>query len=80
MTVQGTSQTRICLQNRKANVHRCAIIVGRDLAEVAEDLLVEVGADKAKAVVVVGALKVKSGTSAGIKWIKNQYLKRTSSK
>ncbi|KAJ1398866.1 Glycoside hydrolase family 16 [Sesbania bispinosa] len=55
----------------------CAIIVGLDLAE---DLLVEVGADKAKVAVVVGALKVKSGTTAGIKWIKNQYLKRTPSK
>lgn len=38
-----------------------------------------VGADKAKVVAVVGAQKLKSGTSAGIKWVKNQYQKRTSS-
>jgi len=37
-----------------------------------------VGADKAKTAAVVGAQKVKSGTSAGIKWMKNQYQKRTS--
>ncbi|KAL4327835.1 hypothetical protein AHAS_Ahas13G0139800 [Arachis hypogaea] len=37
-----------------------------------------VGADKAKAAAVVSAMKVKSGTSAGLKWVKNQYQKRTS--
>ncbi|WJX49926.1 hypothetical protein P8452_36301 [Trifolium repens] len=37
-----------------------------------------VGADKAKTAAVVGAQKVKSGTSAGLKWIKNQYQKKTS--
>jgi len=37
-----------------------------------------VGADKAKSAAVVGAQKVKSGTSAGLKWIKNQYQKKTS--
>lgn len=39
-----------------------------------------VGADKAKSAAVVSAQKVKSGTSAGLKWVKNQYQKRTSSK
>ncbi|CAJ1979056.1 unnamed protein product [Sphenostylis stenocarpa] len=37
-----------------------------------------VGADKAKTAAVVGAQKLKGGTSAGIKWVKNQYQKRTS--
>ena len=36
------------------------------------------GMDKAKTAAVVGAQKVKSGTSAGLKWVKNQYQKRTS--
>lgn len=36
------------------------------------------GYDKAKAAAVVGALKLKTGTSMGIKWVKNQYQKRTS--
>ncbi|KAM0952236.1 hypothetical protein DsansV1_C03g0034261 [Dioscorea sansibarensis] len=38
------------------------------------------GLGKAKAVATVGAQKVKTGTNTGIKWIKNQYSKRTSSK
>ncbi|KAG4985689.1 hypothetical protein JHK86_033380 [Glycine max] len=38
------------------------------------------GMDKAKTAAVVGAQKVKSGTSAGLKWVKNQYQKRTSKK
>lgn len=33
---------------------------------------------KAKAAAVVGASKVKSGTSSGIKWVKEQYQKRAS--
>ncbi|XP_062209321.1 uncharacterized protein LOC133911135 [Phragmites australis] len=33
---------------------------------------------KAKAAALVGAQKVKSGTSSGIKWVKEQYQKRTS--
>ncbi|PIA50940.1 hypothetical protein AQUCO_01100038v1 [Aquilegia coerulea] len=36
------------------------------------------GLDKAKAAAAVGAQKVKSGTSVGIKWMKNQYQKKTS--
>ncbi len=36
------------------------------------------GLEKAKIAASVGAQKVKSGTSMGIKWIKNQYHKRTS--
>ncbi|CDP10792.1 unnamed protein product [Coffea canephora] len=35
---------------------------------------------KAKAVAVFGAKKVKTGTSLGIKWIKDQSQKRKSSK
>uniref|UniRef100_A0A0E0KFR5 Uncharacterized protein n=1 Tax=Oryza punctata TaxID=4537 RepID=A0A0E0KFR5_ORYPU len=31
---------------------------------------------KAKAAALVGAHKVKSGTSSGIKWVKDQYQKR----
>lgn len=38
------------------------------------------GLGKAKAVATVGAQKVKTGTNTGIKWIKNQYNKRTSTK
>lgn len=37
------------------------------------------GLGKAKGAAVVGASKVKAGTSVGIKWIKNQYEKRKSS-
>lgn len=37
------------------------------------------GLGKAKAAAVVGAQKVRSGTSAGIKWVKNQYQKKCSS-
>uniref|UniRef100_A0A0D9VVU6 Uncharacterized protein n=1 Tax=Leersia perrieri TaxID=77586 RepID=A0A0D9VVU6_9ORYZ len=33
---------------------------------------------KAKAAALVGAQKVKSGTSSGIKWVKDQYQKRAS--
>ncbi|XP_034571918.1 uncharacterized protein [Setaria viridis] len=33
---------------------------------------------KAKAAALVGASKVKSGTSSGIKWVKEQYQKRAS--
>ncbi|XP_040378640.1 uncharacterized protein LOC121053971 [Oryza brachyantha] len=33
---------------------------------------------KAKAAAMVGAQKVKSGTSSGIKWVKEQYQKRAS--
>lgn len=33
---------------------------------------------KAKAAALVGAHKVKAGTSTGIKWVKEQYNKRTS--
>lgn len=33
---------------------------------------------KAKAAALVGAQKVKSGTSSGIKWVKEQYQKRAS--
>ncbi|KQK14352.1 uncharacterized protein LOC112270873 [Brachypodium distachyon] len=33
---------------------------------------------KAKAASLVGAQKVKSGTSSGIKWVKEQYQKRVS--
>ncbi|KAK6932295.1 hypothetical protein RJ641_001927 [Dillenia turbinata] len=36
------------------------------------------GFGKAKAAALVGAMKVKSGTSSGIKWVKNQYQKRSS--
>ncbi|KAJ0983087.1 hypothetical protein J5N97_011342 [Dioscorea zingiberensis] len=39
-----------------------------------------VGLGKAKAAATVGAHKVKTGTNMGIKWIKNQYNKKTSSK
>ncbi|RLN38832.1 uncharacterized protein C2845_PM01G36400 [Panicum miliaceum] len=38
------------------------------------------GLVKAKAAALVGAHKVKSGTSSGIKWVKEQYQKRASSK
>jgi hypothetical protein len=34
------------------------------------------GLVKAKAAALVGAHKVKSGTSSGIKWVKGQYQKR----
>ncbi|KAG5551729.1 hypothetical protein RHGRI_009965 [Rhododendron griersonianum] len=37
------------------------------------------GLGKAKAAAVVGAQKVRSGTSSGIKWVKNQYQKKCSS-
>ncbi|KAF8681994.1 hypothetical protein HU200_022614 [Digitaria exilis] len=36
------------------------------------------GLVKAKAAALVGAHKVKSGTSSGIKWVKEQYQKRAS--
>jgi len=38
------------------------------------------GLVKAKAAALVGAHKVKSGTSSGIKWVKEQYQKKASSK
>lgn len=38
------------------------------------------GLDKAKATAVVGAQKIKSGASAGFKWVKNQCQKKGSSK
>ena len=38
------------------------------------------GLVKAKAAALVGAHMVKSGTSSGIKWVKEQYQKRASSK
>jgi hypothetical protein len=38
------------------------------------------GFGKAKATAMVGALKIKSGASAGIKWVKNQCQKKGSSK
>ncbi|KAG2688315.1 hypothetical protein I3760_09G089600 [Carya illinoinensis] len=38
------------------------------------------GLNKAKATVMVGALKIKSGASAGIKWVKNQCQKKGSPK
>ncbi|KAL9663901.1 hypothetical protein QQ045_019295 [Rhodiola kirilowii] len=38
-----------------------------------------VGMEKAKAGAVMSAQKVKSGTSGGIKWLKNQYSKKMSS-
>jgi len=38
------------------------------------------GLFKAKAAALVGSHKVKSGTSSGIKWVKEQYQKRASSK
>ncbi|PAN46351.1 hypothetical protein PAHAL_9G179300 [Panicum hallii] len=38
------------------------------------------GLVKAKAAALVGAHKVKSGTSSGIKWVKEQYQKRAASK
>ena len=37
-----------------------------------------VGAEKIKVAAVFGAQKVKSGTSLGLKWVINQYQKRTS--
>ncbi|KAL5728379.1 hypothetical protein ACHQM5_001471 [Ranunculus cassubicifolius] len=37
------------------------------------------GLDKAKAAAVVGAMKVKGGTSTGFKWMKEQYQKKKSS-
>ena len=37
-------------------------------------------AGNVKAAALVGAHKVKSGTSSGIKWVKEQYQKRASSK
>lgn len=40
---------------------------------------VKEAASKAKTVAVVGAQKVKSGTSMGIKWVKGQYKKKFSS-
>ncbi|XP_004515100.1 uncharacterized protein [Cicer arietinum] len=40
--------------------------------------MASVGMDKAKTAAVVSAQKVKSGTSAGFKWVKNQVQKRTS--
>ncbi|KAF5474807.1 hypothetical protein F2P56_006670, partial [Juglans regia] len=38
------------------------------------------GLNKAKATAMVGALKIKSGASAGIKWVKNQCQKKGSPK
>ncbi|GMN36338.1 hypothetical protein TIFTF001_005943 [Ficus carica] len=38
------------------------------------------GLTKAKAAALAGAQKIKSGTSNGIKWIKNQCQKKGSSK
>ncbi|KAJ7946297.1 putative Ankyrin repeat protein [Quillaja saponaria] len=35
---------------------------------------------KAKTVALISALKIKSGTSNGIKWIKNQCQKKSASK
>lgn len=60
--------------NKKIADAKAAASAGMDKAKAAA----LVGADKAKAAAVVGAMKVKSGTSAGIKWVKNQYQKRTS--
>ncbi|KAJ0966172.1 hypothetical protein J5N97_027310 [Dioscorea zingiberensis] len=37
-----------------------------------------VGLGKAKVAATAGAQKVKSGTSLGIKWVKNQYQKKSS--
>ncbi|KAF3953689.1 hypothetical protein ACB098_05G173200 [Castanea mollissima] len=37
------------------------------------------GLDKAKATAMVGAQKIKSGASAGIKWVKNQCQKKSTS-
>lgn len=38
------------------------------------------GLGKAKAAAVVGAQKIKTGTSLGFKWVKNQCQKKSSSK
>lgn len=60
--------------NKKMAEAKAAASAGYDKAKGAA----LVGADKAKAAAVVGALKLKSGTSMGIKWVKDQYQKRTS--
>lgn len=49
---------------------------GKKLAEVKS--AVSAGFDKAKTAAAIGAQKVNSRTSMGIKWIKNQYQKKIS--
>lgn len=40
--------------------------------------LASAGLDKTKTVAVIGAQKLKTGTSSGFKWVKNQYQKKFS--